>query len=145
MANPVYTQGCQIYLEDASQADTYRPLSGVTDFQPISAGAELRDVTELVDTVRQFAGGLTDFGEMAGTINFDPEDADHIRLFNGLGSTFKVIVGFESMTTPQYMAAEGVFRGLNVSMPQNDNVSAAISFKLSGTPTWGTVAPTPPT
>ncbi len=145
----VWTQGTKFYREDAAQADTYNKIGGFTDLQPFSATVEQRDVTTLEDTVRQYARGLADYGEISGDLLFDPGDAAHddaeglMSLLADGENTFKFAIGFNT-SAGDHMYGEGVLTGFQLQAGGNDSLKASITIKLSGRPTWNTTVPTAP-
>lgn len=144
MATPIWTQGTLLYFEDGTTPDTFHLLSGVRSLNPSSATVETIDTTTLEKTAREFIGGLVDYGSMTFQLDYDPNDTQHTRLRDKLGTStpFKMAVGFPQAATAQYIEVSGILESFNISAGANDTVKADVSIKLSGTPTYSGTAPT---
>lgn len=141
----VWTQGSTFWIETTT-ADVYQSVPGFTDMAPMSPTMETRDVTTLEDTAKKFAKGWIDYGDFTATLNFDPTDARHdaatglLSKLHDTADTFKFAIGFAS-TPAQYMFCEGVLTNFALSVGANASITASVTVKLSGIPTWSSTAP----
>ena len=145
----IWTQGTTFWMETAPAAGTYKKVGGFVDLTPFSATVETRDVTTLEDKVRKYGPGLSDFGDVTGTLYFDPGNVDHdasaglLSYFGDGSETIKAAIGFDT-TAGDWMFFEGVLSSFQLQAAANDSLRATLSIKLSGEPTWSTTAPALP-
>lgn len=95
----VKTQGSQLYIidEDASGGCDVMAVECAVSFSGLSNPREQIDVTCLESDTREFEGGLSTPGQLSVTVNFDPKNESHYKLYelwrNNAGN-FKAAIGY---------------------------------------------------
>lgn len=121
----------------------------------LGAPREQIDITCLEDSARRFIGGLATPGQVTITINSEPGSPSHVRLHQMYVSNtrFDVAIGWGDGTSVPTIASDGVSFDLPddrtflevtdnyvadfpFNFPLNGVVNSALSFQLSGFPTW---------
>ena len=147
----VKTQGTQLFLIDefASDGPEVLAILCATSLSGLGAPREQLDVTCLEDDARQFVGGLSTPGQLTVTVNFDPDNESHYRLYELWKSNdnFKMAIGFGPQTSVPTIGSDGEFdfpadrtfisfegyvADLPLEIALNAVVTAAIPIQVSG-------------
>jgi hypothetical protein len=109
-----------------SAGDAIITVGCVTNLTGIEAGRDQLENTCLEDSARSYEAGLATPGAATFTLNFDPQDASHVRVYElwQVGTTLEWAVGLSD--GPAFPAA--------LIPPQLD--SAATGFSLPSTRSW---------
>lgn len=125
--------------------DVFTDVAEVLDFDGPSLAKETNEVTHHSqgDKWRRFISGLRDGGEVSFDINFRPDDEDT----HGVGDTgligildtddmkeWRITFPDDSETKWEF---EGTVTGFNPSNPVEGAMTASITIKVSGKPTFG--------
>lgn len=146
----VKTQGTQLYIldETASGGAEILTIDCATAIDGLGAAREQIEVTCLEDDSRTYVGGLATPGTLTVTVNFDPNNESHFRLYELWKSNvdFKFAIGFGPETAPPtitgddfvfptsrtFIEASGYVSDLPLSIALNAVVTAAIPIQVSG-------------
>ena len=109
----VKTQGTQIFVldPDATGGPEVLAIQCVTSLSGLGAAREQIEVTCLEDDARAYVGGLSTPGQVSVTVNFDPSNETHYRLYElwKANTDFKFAIGFGPETTPPTLDTAGEF------------------------------------
>ncbi len=147
----IKTQGTQLFIIDEQASDGPEVLSieCATSLSGLGAAREQIEVTCLESDAREYVGGLATPGQLTVTVNFDPANNSHFRLYEMWKDNvnFKASIGFGPETnTPDidssgdfdfptartYIAFEGYIADLPLDIALNAVVTAAIPIQVSG-------------
>tara|TARA_B100002019_G_scaffold111531_1_gene95951 strand:- start:13319 stop:13747 length:429 start_codon:yes stop_codon:yes gene_type:complete len=140
MAEKAY--GLTLKYQDGSSA-TYNDLGSITDLTPPAVTKDTIEVTSHGDGgIRKYIGGLVDFGEVAITVNYNPDNTAHARFRtlaqspNDLATTantgFKITFADSGATE---LTFNGIVTGFEQEAPIDGQLSATITIKVSGSVT----------
>lgn len=93
---PIKTQGTNLYILDPDDCATVIPIGCVTAISGISATRDQLETTCLDSPARTYEAGLATPGQAQFTINFDPKDASHARVYELYkeGTKFELAIGY---------------------------------------------------
>ena len=147
----VKTQGTQLFLIDelSSAGPEILTILCATNLSGLGAAREQIETTCLEDDARTYVGGLATPGQLTVTVNFDPDNESHYRLYElwKLNENFKMAIGFGPETSVPTIGSDGdfdlptdrtfiTFEGYVVDLPLemalNSVVTAAIPIQVSG-------------
>lgn len=79
----VKTQGSQLYFVAPGEGDvpTVYKLACATSLSGLSSPREQIETTCLESSAREYEGGLSTPGQVTVTVNFDPSEPSHVRLY----------------------------------------------------------------
>lgn len=153
MSGELRTQGTQVWvLDDQSTVVAVLEIPNITDVGEFGAQADDIDVTNLMDTAKQYLVGLPDNGEATLQVNFNPQDTTH-QFLNDLAGTqarLQFMVGLSdgvaaptnvggvlttpsARTTAKFTASVKTFR---TAIKANDADRTTITLRISGAITW---------
>lgn len=129
--------GASFLASDMASAPTFTEIANVTSISGPSISRETYDVTAHDSTggYREFIGGLREGGEVSFDLNFDPEAPTHQTLIGYLGDA---VARDYQVTLPNDAATfdfSGFLTGWDVSLPIDDKITAAVTFKVTSKPT----------
>lgn len=144
------TAGTVLYTIDPAD-DSILVVGCVTGINGIDTTVEELEDTCLSDTTRTYMAGLATPGNATFDINFDPQDASHVRLhqLKVAGTSLPWAIGFEGDTAPPTVETAGVFdlpttrdwltfEGFMNSFPFNAPLagtwSSTVGIRVSGEP-----------
>lgn len=95
----VKTQGSQLYIIDADATGgcAVMAVECAVSLSGLSNPREQIDVTCLESDTRQFEGGLSTPGTLSVTVNFDPKNESHYKLYElwrSNAGNFKAAIGY---------------------------------------------------
>lgn len=146
----VKTQGTQLFILDeaASGGAEVLTIDCATAIDGLGAAREQIEVTCLEDDSRTYVGGLATPGSLTVTVNFDPNNESHFRMYElwKANVDFKFAIGFGPETAPPtvtgdefvfptsrtFIEASGYVSDLPLSIALNAVVTAAIPIQVSG-------------
>lgn len=147
----VKTQGTQLYVLDdtASGGAEILTVLCATSLSGLGSAREQIDVTCLESDFRLFEGGLATPGALSITLNFDPSNESHYRLYElwKANTNFKFAIGFSDgtvaptidsagdfdfATSRTYVEAEGYVVDVPIDISLNAVVTATIPVQVSG-------------
>lgn len=149
----VKTQGTQLYIMDseASGGCEILTVECTTALSGLSNPREQIEVTCLESDTREYEGGLSTPGQLTVTVNFDPRNASHMRLYQfwrDNADNFKFAIGFggpvnvdpnissgcefDYPTNRTFIEAEGYVVDLPLEAALNAVWTAAIPIQISG-------------
>lgn len=150
------TQGTNVYIidPDASAGEEILRIACAISVSGVSAPRDQLDSTCLEDSARTYEAGLMTPGAATLSLNFDPTQDSHMRLYELWqdGTKFDLAIGYSDGTAAPELASDGVsfdfpttrtFMELTdtyvADVPQtidtNALVTAEVSLQLSGVPT----------
>lgn len=153
----ILSQGTKIYFLDTSgSAPEVVAIDCATTFNPGGNPADQIEETCLEDTTRSYQPGLRTPGQAALTINADPTNESHLRLYElsqmDPSPTLKFAVGWSDGTSVPTVDSTGldmdlpadrtwfVFDGYVSDFPfdftQNTVVTSAVTIQRSGGSAW---------
>ena len=122
---------------DGTSSGTMASLAGVTSINGISLSRETIDVTDMdsVDRYREFIGALRDGGEVTVGMEFDPDGGDYANAISDYNSDTP---GYYEIVFPDTSewAFNGLLTGVTVDDPFDDKMTAELTYKVSGKPTF---------
>lgn len=147
----VKTQGTQLFVMDpeGSEGCEVIAIECVTNLSGLGAPREQIETTCLESDTREYVGGLATPAPVTATINFDPNNETHFRLYElwKSNTNFKFAIGFgpevsvpdvdsacefEFPTDRTFIEAEGYVVDLPLDISLNSVVTAAIPIQVSG-------------
>ena len=148
----IKTQGTQLYFIDETSAGCeVIAVDCATSMTGLSNPREQIEVTCLESDTRQYEGGLSTPGQLTVSINFDPAQESHMRLYelwklNGPNSKFAIGLGqpvnvaptvdsaceFEYPITRTFVEFEGYIADIPLEIALNSVVTTAVSIQVSG-------------
>ena len=147
----VKTQGTQLFIIDPSGSAGPEVLAILcaTSLSGLGAAREQIETTCLEDSVRTYVGGLGTPGQITVTVNFDPENESHFKLYElwkdniefdlaiGLGGstsapTLDSAGDFTFPTDRTFIAFNGFVSDLPLDFSLNAVITAAIPIQVSG-------------
>lgn len=149
----VKTQGTQLYITDtlASSGCELLTVECATAISGLSNAREQIEVTCLESTAREYEGGLSTPGQLTVTVNFDPRNESHLRLYEfwrDNADNFKAAIGFGGPvdvdptldsdcdfvfpTNRTYIEFEGYVADVPLEAALNSVWTSAISIQISG-------------
>ena len=152
----ILTQGSKLYMIDPAD-DSLLPIDCVTAFNPGGAPADQLEDTcmEDVSGVRSYKRGLKTPGQAAITLNIDPANASHVRLYElseGIANqNLKFALGWSDGTaaptvdsnsdfnlpnTRTWFTFEGYVADFPFDFQLNALVTGDISIQRSGPGVW---------
>ena len=147
----VKTQGTQIFILDPEGSDGCSVLTILcaTNLSGLGAPREQIETTCLESDSREYVGGLATPAALTVSVNFDPSNESHFRMYElwKSNTSFKFAIGFgpetnvptvdsacefEFPTQRTYIEAEGYIVDLPLDISLNAVVTAAIPIQVSG-------------
>lgn len=147
----VKTQGTQLFIidPDASGGPELLTIECTTSLSGLGAAREQLEVTCLESDAREYVGGLATPGTLTVTINFDPNNESHFRMYElwKANTSFKAAIGFgpetavpsvdsagdfDFPTSRTFILFEGYVADLPLEIQLNAVVTAAIPIQVSG-------------
>jgi hypothetical protein len=147
----VKTQGTQLFIIDPSGSAGPEVLTILcaTSLSGLGAAREQIETTCLEDSVRTYVGGLGTPSPITVTVNFDPENESHYRLYElwkdntqfdlaiGIGGstsapTLDSAGEFDFPTDRTFIAFNGYVADLPMEFSLNAVITAAIPIQVSG-------------
>lgn len=149
----VKTQGTQLYIldETATGGPEILVVECTTAISGLSNPREQIEVTCMEDEARSYVGGLSTPGQLTVTVNFDPTNVSHFRLYEfwrenadnfkatigfggpvGVAPTLDTAGDFEYPTTRTFVEFEGYVVDLPLEAALNSVWTAAIPIQISG-------------
>lgn len=147
----VKTQGTQLFIldEDATGGAEVLTILCATSLSGLGAAREQIDVTCLESDAREFVGGLATPGQLTVTLNFDPNNETHFRIYElwKANTNFKAAIGFSPETSVPtidsagdfdfptdrtFISFEGYVSDLPLEIALNAVVTAAVPIQVSG-------------
>lgn len=149
----IKTQGTQLYFidEDITGGPQIVKVECATALSGLSNPREQIDVTCLESDTREFEGGLSTPGQLSVTVNFDPSNPSHLRLYelwkaNGPNGKFAIGVGeprdtdptidsagdFSFPTTRSFIEFSGYVADVPLEFALNSVVTSTIVIQISG-------------
>ena len=147
----VKTQGTKLYTIDPANSALIT-VGCVTSIDGIDTAIEQVETTCLESPARTYIAGLATPGSASFGIQFDPDDASHVRLhaIKTAGTSILWAVGFADGTAPPVIGSNGddfdppttrswiIFEGFMNSYPfsfaQNSVVTSTVGIQVSGEP-----------
>lgn len=145
------TQGSQLFIidEEASGGPEILTVECTTSMDGLGAPREQIETTCLESDAREYVGGLTTPGQITVTLNFDPQNESHFRLYEmwKANDNLKMAIGlstpltpptldtagdFEFPTTRNYVYFEGYVVDLPINVSLNAVVTATVPIQVSG-------------
>lgn len=147
----VKTQGTQLFIIDPepSAGPEILTILCATSLSGLGAAREQIEVTCLESDAREYEGGLATPGQLTVTVNFDPANDSHYRLYElwKSNTNFKAAIGFgpetdvptldsaddfDFPTNRTFISFEGYIADLPIEIALNAVVTASIPLQLSG-------------
>lgn len=147
----IKTQGTQLYAIDPYD-DSLITVGCVTTITGITAARDQIETTCLDSTARTYVSGMATPGTAQFTVNFDPDDATHVRIHELYvsGDTLDWAIGwsdgtaaptinssgaFVLPTSRTWIAFDGFITDLPFDFALNTVVTSNVSVQVSGFPT----------
>jgi hypothetical protein len=153
----IKTLRSSLYYIDPAE-DEVVTVGCVTSLTGIEASRDQLETTCLEDSARSYEAGLGTPGTKTFTINFDPADASHVRVYNlwragtkvlwalGLGDgppapaalvppTYASDGGFNLPDTRSWIVYEGYVANVPLDLSLNSMLTANVSVQISDFPT----------
>lgn len=145
------TQGTQLFLidEEASGGPEILAIECTTALSGLGAPREQIETTCLESDAREYVGGLSTPGQLSVTINFDPQNESHFRIYElwKANDNIKMAIGMSTPLTPptldtdgefvfpntrNYISFEGYVADLPIEAALNAVFTATIPIQVSG-------------
>lgn len=149
----IKTQGTQLYFIDdqVTGGPEIVKVECATGLSGLSNPREQIETTCLESDTREYEGGLSTPGQLSVSVNFDPANESHLRLYelwkaNGPNIKFAIGVGeqrdtdptldtagdFNFPTTRSYIEFEGYIADIPLEFVLNSVVTSTIAVQVSG-------------
>lgn len=152
----ILSQGSQVYMLAPTEADPavfeVVAIACATTFNPGGSPADQIETTCLEENDRSYMPGLRTPGQASLTVNFDPSEPSHVRMFElsqmNPAPTLKWALGwsdgtaaptvavggddFELPATRTWFTFEGYLSDVPFDFAQNSVVSSAVTIQRSG-------------
>lgn len=149
----VKTQGTQLYILDTtgSSGCDVLVIECTTNLSGLSNPREQIETTCLESDTRQYVGGLSTPGQLTVTVNFDPSNESHLKLYEfwkDNADNFKAAIGvgvpvdsaptatsgceFDFPTDRDFVEFEGYVVDVPLEFQLNSIVTSAIPIQVSG-------------
>lgn len=153
----VKTQGTQLYFIDelSSDSPSIVKVECATSISGLSNPREQIETTCLESDTREYEGGLSTPGQLSVTVNFDPSNESHIKLYqlwrvNAPNSKFAIGVGeprdsdptvgndgeFDFPNDRDFVIFDGYVADVPLEFALNSVVTSTISVQVSGPYSW---------
>lgn len=130
--------GTQLQRGDGEASETFTAIANITEISPPAIERETLDVTahDSPDAWREFLGGLKDGGEVSTDVNYDPREHDTLTEdFEDTDPRNYKIVWPGTLGSVDFTA---ILTGFEPGAPHDDKLSASLTWKVSGKPTFDT-------
>jgi hypothetical protein len=143
------TKGTVLYVIDPAD-DSVLIVGCTTNIDGIDTSIDQLETTCLADTARTYEAGMATPGAATFTINFDPEDASHVRLhqLKVAGTSLKWAVGigvgdaptvdsnatFNLPDTRAWITFDGFMNSYPFSFPLAGLITSNVGIQVSGEP-----------
>lgn len=148
----VKTQFTELYFVDPDDLSVVE-VGCVTSFTGLDAPRDQIETTCLDSEGRTYVGGMPTPGTATMTINADPSDPSHIRLYElyragteldwaiGWGDGWEIVPtadssGFTLPTTRSWITFEASVSGFPFEFALNSVVTSGLALQVSGLPLW---------
>jgi|SRR3990170_5329292 len=140
MSNAIAGFGTLLKRGDGGSPETFTTIAEVASFGGLNMSADTIDATHTQSpgAWREFIVGLKDAGELSFDVNLIPSEPTHsptaglIQDFNnGTRRNYQIV--FPDNST--FKCNAGI-RSLNISPAVDGKLSASITLKMNGQPTW---------
>lgn len=152
----ILTQGSQVYMlaESATTPGTFEvfAIACATAFNPGGSPADQIETTCLEENDRSYMPGLRTPGQASLTVNFDPSEPSHVRMFelsqmnpsptmkwalglsDGTAAPTVAVAGddFELPATRTWFTFEGYLSDVPLDLAANSVVTSAAAIQRSG-------------
>lgn len=111
-------------------------IGDLTDASLGGGGTDFIDITNhgSSDDAREFVGGLTDFGTLTVSGNFDEDDTGQGYLLDNTAASAAIVVTFSDSSTASFSAIIGKVDVDNGGL--DDKVTFSCPLKITGAITW---------
>lgn len=137
MVDAAIGHGLDFKRGDGGSPTTFSTVGEITS---LTAPTLTRDAVEKTHTQsperwREFLGGLKDGGEVTAELNFDPADATTTSFLNDVNTNTlqEYQIEWPNGTTWEFF---GLITGFEPGAPLDDRMTASVTLKLSGKPTF---------
>lgn len=124
-------------IGDGAGSETFTTVAEVTSIKPPGLSRDAIDAThsESPSGWREYIAGLKDGGEVSIDINFDPGSTTTDLLTDQFATS---TVGNKKVLFPDgtEWAFKAIMTGFEPDAPVDDKMSATVTFKVSGAPTF---------
>ena len=121
--------------------ETFTPLAEVYDITPPSDAVDVIDTTHMQspNATREFIIGLNDPGECSFEMNFIPGSAadEKIQTVRAARKRVTCRITFPNAVTWTFT---GILTGYEPAAPNDDKMTATVTFKVTGSTVTGTAA-----
>lgn len=136
MSNGVKTQGLKLQLGSTASPQTFSNMANITGITGINSGSATEiDTTNFDSTIKEFVRGLRDGGSISVNLQFDPDQATHVTLWdlNRAGTTrqWRVLL---SNTNAAYFEFNAFIANLQVDLALDDIVKGQMSLRIVSEP-----------
>lgn len=140
--------GTLLQMGDGADPEAFTTIAEVKDIGGPEYETGTHDVTNQSSpgAVREFIAGLIDAGEVTFDVNWQPDNATHDAATGLLSVQLaRKAVNFRLVWT-QFDPDErcnfaALVTGFSGTSPADDPMNASVTLKVTGLPTWDTVAP----
>jgi hypothetical protein len=147
----IKTQGTKVYFVD-EENQLVIAIGCATAISGVSATRDQRETTCLEDDARTYEPGMKTPGQASVSINFDPADPSHVRLYElyEAGTTFDLAVGMSDGVSEPTLDSSNDFvlpndrswlsfigaylADVPLEFALSASVTSSLSFQLSGDP-----------
>lgn len=143
----IKTQGTQLYVIDPADQSIIT-VTCVTSLSGLTSPIDQIETTCLDSDAREYVAGMATPGQAQFGINFDPQDASHLRLLalKNEGATLEFAIGFSDgtaaptadtggfilPTSRSYLTFNGFISDLPFDFTLNAVVTSTVSIQVSG-------------
>lgn len=130
----IKTQGTQLKIEKAASPDEYVLIPGVYQISGLGGGeGDEIDVTDFDSSAKEYLIGLKDEGNLSFSLNYNPDDLQHIQLETLRDS--QAVSGFQIVLpagTLKTFTFDAYVKTIELNMQANDAVRASVSLRITG-------------
>lgn len=138
-----HAAGAQLKAGDGGGPEAFTAIAEISKLGLSGKKLDAIEVTNLAsaDYFREFVGGLLDGGEVSASINYLPNSAGHAALNADMDA--RTLRNFElhfpQLATPKKMSFAALVTSLSFDADMEKQITAELTFKLSGKPTWADI------
>lgn len=129
--------GTALSRSNMQSTPTFTDVANIMDITGPGISRNTIDVTshDSPNGYREFLGGLRDGGEVTFDINFDPAEDTHSQLITDLDAADPIDYRVEFPNGATWTIS-GILTGFEPGAPVDDKLTASVTIKVTGKPTF---------
>lgn len=130
----IKTQGTQLKIENAASPNEYTLIPGVYQISGLGGGeGQEIDVTDFDSSAKEYLIGLKDEGTLSFSMNYNPDNAQHILLEtlrdSQASSGFQIVLAAGTLKTFTF---DAFVKTIDLNLDADDAVRATVALRITG-------------